>query len=199
MLAVTLVVSVLCGLVFGLVPALHMAPRRERERSRSPGGGRSGSASASRSASAKGTLAVAEMALSVVLLTGAGLLLRSFMLLSAVDPGFVAGERLAFSVSLPDARYETPEKSAAFIAELLSRLRALPGVRDAGAVSGLPLTGYSYSISAHDLDGRVHCRIGPAFHGDPDRVARLLPDDGHPREARARSRTPTGMGRRPWS
>jgi len=152
-LAVTLVVSVLCGLIFGLVPALHMAPRRDVATALASGG-RSGSATAS-AQRAKGTLAVAEMALSVVLLTGAGLLLRSFMLLSAVDPGFAAQERLTFSVSLPDARYETPEKSAAFITELLSRLLALPGVRDAGVVSGLPLTGYSYGISAHDLDGRV--------------------------------------------
>jgi len=93
--------------------------------------------------------------LSVVLLAGAGLLLRSFLLLSAVDPGFAPQGRLAFSVSLPDAHYDTPEKSAAFFTELLTRLRALPEVSNAGLVSGLPLTGYSYSISAHDLDGRA--------------------------------------------
>lgn len=151
-LAVTLALSTLCGLLFGLVPALHIAPRHDVATALA-GGGRGGSATAS-AQRAKRTLAVAEVALSVVLLTGAGLLLRSFLLLNAVDPGFAAQGRLTFRVSLPDARYETPEKSAAFFAELLTRLRALPDVRDAGIVSGLPLTGYSYSISAHDLDGR---------------------------------------------
>jgi predicted permease len=153
MLAATFALSTLCGLLFGLVPALHVAPRRDVTAALA-GGGRGGSASAS-AQRAKRTLAIAEMALSVVLLTGAGLLLRSFLLLSAVDPGFAAQGRLTFSVSLPDVRYDTPEKRAAFVTELLSRLRALPDVRDAGVVSGLPLTGYSYSISAHDLDGRA--------------------------------------------
>jgi predicted permease len=152
MLAVTFVLSTICGLIFGLVAALHVAPRQGVATALA-GGGRGGSASAS-AQRAKRTLAVAEMALSVILLTGAGLLLRSFLLLSAVDPGFAAQGRLTFGVSLPEARYDTPEKSAAFISELLTRLRALPDVRDAGVVSGLPLTGYSYSISAHDLDGR---------------------------------------------
>ena len=153
MLAITLALSTLCGLLFGLASALHVAPRQGVGAALA-GGGRGGSANAS-AQRAKRTLAVTEMALSVVLLTGAGLLLRSFLLLSAVDPGFVAQDRLAFSVSLPEARYDTPEKSAAFISELLSRLRALPDVHDAGVVSGLPLTGYLYSISAHDLDGRA--------------------------------------------
>jgi predicted permease len=152
-LAATFALSTLCGLLFGLVPALHVAPRGDVTAALA-GGGRGGSASAS-AQRAKRALAIAEMALSVVLLTGAGLLLRSLLLLNAVDPGFVARERLAFSVSLPDVRYDTPEKSAAFMTELLSRLRALADVRDAAVVSGLPLTGYSYSISAHALDGRV--------------------------------------------
>ncbi len=152
MLAITFVLSTACGLLFGLVPALHVSPRRDVATALA-GGGRGGSASVS-AQRAKRTLAVAEMALSVILLTGAGLLLRSFLLLSAVDPGFAAQGRLTFSLSLPDARYDTPEKSAAFFNELLTQLRALPEVRDAGIVSGLPLTGYSYTISAHDLDGR---------------------------------------------
>ena len=118
------------------------------------GGGRGGSASAS-AQRAKRALAVAEVALSVVLLTGAGLLLRSFVSLRAVDPGFATAGRMTFGVSLPDARYGKPEKSAAFMHDLLTRVRALPGVQRAGFGMILPLDGSSYGISAQTIDGRT--------------------------------------------
>ncbi|HET7459302.1 MAG TPA: ABC transporter permease [Gemmatimonadaceae bacterium] len=153
MLAATLVLSVATGLVFGLFPALQLAPGSDDLGPALAGGGRGGSASAS-AQRAKRALAIAEVALSVVLLTGAGLLLKSFVALRAVDPGFATAQRMTFGVSLPEARYDKPEKSAAFVADLESRLRATPGVRNVGLVSGLPLTGYSFSITAHTIDGR---------------------------------------------
>jgi predicted permease len=76
-----------------------------------------------------------------VLLTGAGLLLRSLSNISAVDPGFDPAHALAFDLSLPAATYSTPEERLAFSAELLRRIRALPGVEAAGTAMAVPVTG----------------------------------------------------------
>ena len=74
---------------------------------------------------------IAELALAVMLLAGAGLLMRSFAKLQAVDPGFRAEQALTFELTLPDARYKEDPQRIAFFDELLPRLRALPGVRTA--------------------------------------------------------------------
>jgi predicted permease len=100
-------------------------------------------------------LVVAQTALAVLLLIGAGLLIKSFARLQRVDPGFDPQHVLTFGVSLPDAAYPKPEQSALFYQRLNERLAALPGVRSAGAVFGLPLTGFGYSISLFELDGRL--------------------------------------------
>jgi putative ABC transport system permease protein len=90
---------------------------------------------------------VAEMALAVMLLVGAGLLMRSFVRLQAVDPGFRPAQTLTFELTLPDVRYQEDATRIAFFDQLLPRLRALPGVRSAGAVMGLPLSGINFNIS----------------------------------------------------
>ena len=92
-------------------------------------------------------LVVAELALAVMLLAGAGLLLRSFVKLQAVDPGFKAAQALTFELTLPDTRYAEDGPRIQFFDQLLSRLRALPGVRTASAVLGLPLSGLDLIIS----------------------------------------------------
>jgi putative ABC transport system permease protein len=140
----TLGVAVLTGLVFGMVPAFHAT--RAGLSSALKEGGRGGAAGRG-SARARGALVVAEMALAVTLLAGAGLLLRSFVKLQAVDPGFHTQQALTFELSLPDVRYRADDARIAFFDELLPRLRALPGVRAAGAVMGLPLTGLEFIIS----------------------------------------------------
>jgi putative ABC transport system permease protein len=89
----------------------------------------------------RGALAGAEVALSVVLVIGATLMIRTFAELSRIDPGFDAGGVLTFSVSLPPAQYPEPEARIRFIAGLVDRLESLPGVRDAGAARMLPLRG----------------------------------------------------------
>jgi putative ABC transport system permease protein len=96
---------------------------------------------------------VAEMALAVVLLAGAGLLIRSFTKLASVDPGFHAGPALTFELSLPDSRYAQESQQVAFFDQLLPRLRALPGVQSAAAVLSLPLTGADMIIS-FQVEGR---------------------------------------------
>jgi putative ABC transport system permease protein len=101
-------------------------------------------------------LVVAELGIALLLLVGAGLLVRSLARLSAVDPGFTAERVLRFDLSLPSARYPDDAKVAAFTRELLARLRGLPGVQAAGATFGLPLTnfryGSSFRVAGHDVD-----------------------------------------------
>jgi len=83
----------------------------------------------------------------MVLLAGSALLLRSFARLRSVDPGFRTEKALAFRVSLPDSAYAEDARRLSFHDELQRRLEALPGVRSAGAVAGLPLGGSRFSIS----------------------------------------------------
>jgi putative ABC transport system permease protein len=89
----------------------------------------------------RSVLVMAQVALSVALLLGAGLLLRSFFRLLAVHPGFETAHALRFGIGLPEARYDTGEKLIAFHHQLLARLAAIPGIEHAGATSRLPLRG----------------------------------------------------------
>jgi predicted permease len=138
------------GLLFGLLPAWRAGARRDLGETLKEGKG----ALAAGGWGARRVLVVGETALALMLLAGAGLLLRSFVGLRAVDPGFDAGQLMTFDLSLPAARYDTPEKAGAFVATALEELRRLPGVESAGAVFGLPLSGFRYSISLYELDGR---------------------------------------------
>jgi putative ABC transport system permease protein len=136
--------AVLTGLIFGLVPAFQST--RMRLASTLKEGGRS--APTSRGGTRmRGALVIAEMALAVMLLTGAGLLIRSFVKLAAVDPGFHVEQALTFELSLPDSRYEREAQQVAFFEQLIPRLRSVPGVRDVGAVLSLPLSGSSLVLS----------------------------------------------------
>ena len=140
----TFAVALVTGLVFGMVPALH-ATRGALSGSLKEGG--RGAVTSRGGARVRGLLVVAEMALAVMLLAGAGLLMRSFMRLQSVDPGFNPAQTLSFELSLPDSHYEEEPKQVAFFDQLLPRLRALPGVRAADAVMMLPLTGNNFNIS----------------------------------------------------
>ena len=84
---------------------------------------------------------MAEVALSVVLLVGAGLLIRSFVALQRVNPGFDATDVLTFELSMPFGKYASGPSRRAFLRELIGRLQPLPGVKSVGLVSQLPLTG----------------------------------------------------------
>lgn len=92
-------------------------------------------------------LVVTEVALAVTLLAGAGLLIRSFSKLAAVDPGFQVRPALAFEVYLPDTRYSEDAQKVGFFDELLPRLEAIPGVQSAAATISLPLSGTSIVLS----------------------------------------------------
>lgn len=150
-LAFTLGLSVVTGLLFGIVPALHSVRAASlQDTLRVEGRSNTSSREGWRT---RGTLIAAELALAVILLSGAGLLIRSFAKLQSVDPGFTTSDLLTFSLSLPDSRYGDEAKVRQFYDGLREQIRSLPGVTSAEAITGLPLDGYSFSISTSSLDG----------------------------------------------
>jgi putative ABC transport system permease protein len=143
----TMLLSIVSGLLFGVAPALF-ATRTVNDAIRE--GGRHGSGPRARRA--LGTLVVAEVALSLVLLAGAGLLLRSFMALQSVNPGMRTDGLLTARVSLFGERYSSEKAVGDFFTEATSRVSAIPGVESAAAVSFLPMAGLGIGTSFHRLD-----------------------------------------------
>jgi putative ABC transport system permease protein len=148
----TVGITVLAALLFGSLPAWHTSSIRDvAARIREESGNATGDRRRQR---LRSLLIVAETALAVVLLVGAGLLLRSFVQLSSVDLGFDAPRVQTFNVSLPNTAYDMPPKRAALIDAIVTEAASLPGVEAAGAIFGLPLTDFGYTISMSTLDGR---------------------------------------------
>jgi putative ABC transport system permease protein len=135
-LAFALFLSVAASLVFGLAPALFAAGS-DLQKTLREGAGRGG-ASGSRQ-KARSILAAAEIAVAMVLLVGAGLLVRSFISLTAVSPGFRTERLMKAEVSLPQFEYSTPAQWNAFANDLLARIQAEPGMRDSAIAIPLPL------------------------------------------------------------
>jgi putative ABC transport system permease protein len=135
-LGFTLTVSLLTGIIFGLAPAAQASSLDLNETLKE--GGRSASGGAARSR-ARSMLVVAEIALSLVLLTGAGLLVRSFLKLQSVDPGFNAENVLSMQIDLSGPNYRKAAPVIAFHDQLLERVRALPGVQAAASKSFVPI------------------------------------------------------------
>jgi putative ABC transport system permease protein len=131
------VISLLTGLVTGIFPAVQMARTDLNSTLRDEGRGISGGRARGR---LKNLLVIGQVALSLLLLIGAGLLLRSFERLLRVDPGFETSNVLTMNVSLPTAKYSKPEQQTAFFDEVLLRVSTLPGVRDAAISAALPLS-----------------------------------------------------------
>jgi putative ABC transport system permease protein len=130
-------ISLLTGLVFGTAPALQ-ASRVDLNETLKEGGRSAAGASHHR---LRRLLVITEVALSLILLIGAGLLMRGFLRLQGVNPGFKPENVLTMRVGLPGSKYDTPEKRRTFFQELIERIEALPGVQKAGATSNLPLRG----------------------------------------------------------
>jgi len=131
-----LAVCVAAGIIFGLAPAYQSARHDVQAGLRE--GGRSGGIGG-RSAGLRNALVITEFALALVLLIGAGLLLRSFFALNATDSGLVTRGVLTLSVSLPDGKYANSSMWQQFYQPALERIQALPGVHAAGIISLLPL------------------------------------------------------------
>jgi putative ABC transport system permease protein len=136
-LLVTTVVTVLTGILFGLLPAVQSSRTRLSETLRE--GGRGGTSGRGGQRLRRGIVA-AQLALVVVLLTGAGLLLRTFVTLQQVDVGFTTKGILTFTVQLPGAKYSQGAQLVAFFDALRNRLRTLPGVEDAGTIETMMLS-----------------------------------------------------------
>jgi putative ABC transport system permease protein len=132
----TLVVTLLTGLVFGLAPATQASNFDLNETLKE--GGRDTSAG-SRGKRIRGLLVVSEVAVSLVLLIGAGLLINSFVRLRNVDPGFRADHLLTMRIVLPQQKYPDATRRAAFYTELIRRVEAVPGVKSAAVANWIPL------------------------------------------------------------
>ena len=135
-LAFSLGVSLVAGVLFGTIPALQLARANPNAALRDEGRGISVSRNR---AQLKNLLVVSQVALSLLLFIGAGLLLRSFVRLLNVDPGFDAENVLTMNISLPTVKYAKPEQQIAFFDEVLRRVSTLPGVRSAATSAALPL------------------------------------------------------------
>jgi putative ABC transport system permease protein len=140
--------STATGITFGIIPAFQV--------SRSDAGDtlkRSVGGTDARGARTRHALVAVEVALSLLLLAGAGLLARTLVNLQRVDVGFAANETLAMEISLPDSRYPTADARIAFYRRTIDALRSIPGVRSAAAGSTVPLTGNDMDIGFR-VEGR---------------------------------------------
>jgi putative ABC transport system permease protein len=160
----TLGLSVVSGIVFGLVPALQASRTNLNDSLKE--GGRQTSASSHR---LRSSLVVFEFALSLVLLVGAGLLTRSFLALVKTDPGFNHDHVLTMNLMLPAAKYKDQPARAAFYNDLVQRVKTQPGVESAAVVNYLPLGGANSSDS-YLVEGEPEPAPGDE-HGGRYRVA----------------------------
>src|SRR5581483_4033684 len=165
-LGFTLLTSLATGVLFGLLPALRLS--RPDVHTSLKEGGRGGGI---HGRGLRSALMVSEVALAIVLLVGAGLLIRSFVKLLRVDPGYRAENLLTARLALPP-RYSNDAQRVQFYERILQRLAALPGVASVGATTHLPLTGYNMGAGLH-VEGRPP-RAGETEPSAP--VARVNPD-----------------------
>src|SRR5262245_34059515 len=152
-LGFTFTVSLLTGLVFGVAPALQASKVNLIEAMKDGARGTSSHGGAR----LRSALIVAEMAVALMLLVGAGLLAQTFVRLQRVDLGFDAHNVLTATVELPEAQYARREQKVIFFQRLLERVRALPGVTQASAILPLPVSG-----SDAFLDFQIEGRPAPA-------------------------------------
>jgi len=145
----TLLVSVATGVLFGLAPALHVSKTDLTDALKESGRTSAGL----RRTRLRSVLVMSEVALSLVLLVGAGLMIRSFAKLNQIDPGFNTERVLSLGVTLLKSKYPADEQVGTDYAQLLERAAAVPGVISVGAITDLPLSGSSTSDS-FTIEGR---------------------------------------------
>ena len=160
-LVFTLAVALVTGLLFGIAPAIH-ASRADLHDALKDGARTVGE---SRGHWLRRSLVVAEVALALTLLVGAGLLIRSFAMLQGVDPGFDPRNLVTVNLSLPQAKYTTPESRAAFFETLRLRLVGLPGVESVGGTSNVPFGG-NWSTGSFSVEGYQSPEGQPGPWGD---------------------------------
>jgi putative ABC transport system permease protein len=168
-LAFTLGATLLTGLIFGLAPALSASKLDLNEALKE--GGRSASEGRARNRM-RGLLIISEVALSLVLLVGAGLLIKSFMHLRNTNPGFNPDRVLTASLSLPSIKYKEDEQIVRFFQQAIARTAQIPGVEAVGTIMPLPFSGNAISIS-FNIDGQPE----PAPGEEPVSGARIISPD----------------------
>jgi putative ABC transport system permease protein len=146
----TFAVSVLTGMLFGLVPALQASKTDLNESLKESGRSAMGGRGRQR---ARSMLVIVEVALSLVLLVGAGLLIKSFVRLQNVNPGFAPDHLLTVNLALPQTKYKDDAQIAQFFKQVVERVHALPGVEAAAAISHLPLSGQE-ELDDFTIEGR---------------------------------------------
>ena len=162
----TLALAVLTGVIFGLTPALQASRINLNDRLKE--GGRSGGEGSSHNR-ARNLMMVSEVALSFVLLVGAGLLIKSFMRLREVSPGFNPANVLSVRISLPGAIFPQGEPRVQAMRQTIEQLKSVPGVESVGAVLSLPLSGDTFNV------GRSYIREGrPATPEESKNAAYLV-------------------------
>lgn len=149
-LAFTLTISLLTGLVFGLVPALHASKPDLNEALKEGGNGSTGRGGGNR---LRSFLVVSEVALALILVIGAGLMVKSFLLLQSENPGFNPRNILTTRISLPRPKYPKPSQQAAFFQQVVERLKATPGVETAAVVTSVPIGGTNMLVP-FTIEGR---------------------------------------------
>ncbi|HLM56809.1 MAG TPA: ABC transporter permease [Pyrinomonadaceae bacterium] len=146
----TMLLSVLTGVIFGLLPVLQASNPDLNKALKDSGRSTTGSA---RSRRMRGVLVVSEIALALVLLVGAGLMLKSFMRMQSTDPGFNSEKLLTMQIALPELKYKEARQRTAFFQQAIERIKGLPGVQSVGATTGLPMSneswGKQFSIEGH--------------------------------------------------
>jgi putative ABC transport system permease protein len=158
-LSFTIFVSLLTGILFGLTPALQLS-RVDWNEALKQGGGRSGPGA--RENRARSLLVASEVALAVVLLIGAGLLVRTILALDAVEPGFDARNVLSMRLSLAAPHFQKSAAVTELVRDSLQRIRALPGVDSAAFTCCLPLEDRTLGgviIAGRPLDGPAHAMV----------------------------------------
>jgi putative ABC transport system permease protein len=148
----TAAISLFTSVLFGLLPALRSSMTGDLASELKSGGGRTATAGRSRQR-ARQLLVGVQIALAVILLTGSGLMLRSFLRLVNLNPGFQVWRILTLKVALPEAQYPDDTSAAQFFQQAVDRLRAVPGITATAVTSSLPLGG-SASSSGHEIEGK---------------------------------------------
>ncbi|HMD70916.1 MAG TPA: ABC transporter permease [Bryobacteraceae bacterium] len=150
-LAFNLGLGLLTGVAFGLAPALQASQvqlnESLKEAGRSAADGRSGH-------HLRNLLVVFEVALAMVLLCGAGLLLKSFLRMRGIDPGYRSDRVLTLNVNLTFSQYPKPLDQTRFFQQAIERIKVLPGVQAVGAGTSIPLGGYAMSVSGMTIEGK---------------------------------------------
>ncbi len=149
-------ISLLACALFGVAPAFHASKAGLSDALKEGARGAVGGSSAAR---ARGALVVAEVALSLILMIGAGLLIRSFLRLVTLDPGFQPDHVLTLQIPLPRSKYPEAHQAATFFSQLLQRIEALPGVVSAGVASSLPLSNAGTWGKSLTIEGRPASRL----------------------------------------